>query len=245
MSGARPTIEFNELTRGLWGTFLYGSPRSLVDRLAYAMARANDANPTWVEIRDATGAPDPGGPSEQRWIPEERLFYLTPSEAMPQDAVANMAMWTVIRADEPRAVVATFTDFLRLPPAVQEAVSQVGRESSRPVLVVANSDRVRDYYPKEALGVRPIIDAMLSVGVLPVFASVGPPGAGRAAFDFVFEVEAPDLEGWREGSLVCHKAPPGSPVPVETRIPLPAVSQAVEFLDPKFSPPPRNKDRGG
>jgi hypothetical protein len=228
--GASRRIDFHALGAGPYGTFLYGDSRLLVDQLGFAMARVNDPNPTWVDIRDPEGRADPSSPSELGWVAEDHLFYVSPAEAKPQDAEANMALWTVVRSDEPDAVIARLTDFLRLPPTVQVAVSRMGAEAPRPVFVVANSDRVRSYYPTEPAGVRPIIDAMLRSGVLPIFAAVGPPGAGRSAFDFVFELKSTDPNDWRTGSLTCHKAPPGSPVPVDLAIPLPSLSQAVELL---------------
>ena len=229
--GAPPALDFHVLGRGPWGTFLYGWSRPVVDRIAYAMARANDPNPTWLDIRDADGGSDLASPSDLGWIPKDHLFFVSPTDAMPQDATASRVLWSVVRSDEPSAVIAGLTDFLRLPPTVQVAVSQVGREPARPVVVIANSDRVRDYYPREPAGVRPIIDAILQAGVLPVFAAVGPPGTGRSAFDFVFEVRAADLGGWRAGSLVCHKAPPGTSLPLDLPIPLSSLPQVVEALD--------------
>lgn len=226
-----PRVDFHSLGEGAWSTFLYGSPRSLVDRVGYAMAHVNDPNPTWVDIRDPEGSTDASSPGELGWVPEDHLYFVSPAEARPQEAGVDLALWTVVRSDEPDSVIAGFTDFLRLPPKVQVAVSRIGTEPTHPVLVIANSDRVRAYYPKETAGVRRIIDAMLQTGVLPIFAAVGPPGPGRLAFDFVFEVESPRPDDWRAGSLTCHKAPPGIPIPIDTPIPLASVSQAIEFLE--------------
>ncbi len=228
--GSSNPVDFRALGTGAYGTFLYGESRPLVDRLGYAMARANDPNPTWVDIRDPQGASDVSSPSELGWVAEDHLFFVSPAEARPQDAEANMALWTVVRSDDPEATVGGLTDFLRLPPKVQVAVSRMDASAPRPVFVVANSDRVREYYPKEATGVRPIIDAMLQAGVLPIFAAVGAPGEGRAAFDFVFEVSSPHANDWRAGSLTCHKAPAGTPIPVDVPIPLVSLSQAVEVF---------------
>jgi hypothetical protein len=231
MEGSRPRIDFHALAGGPWGTFVYGSPRSVVDRIAFAMATANDPNPTWVDIRDPGGGTDPAAPGELGWIPQDRLYLVSSTDARPRDTAANLALWSVVRSDEPTAVLGPLTDFLRLPSTVQIAVSHMGTEPSRPALVVANSDRVRPYYPRDPSGVRPIIDAILHAGVLPIFAAVGPPGEGRAAFDFVFEVYAPDPAHWRSGSLTCHKAPPQTKLPLEQSVPLAALPRAVEVLE--------------
>lgn len=238
-------MDFRTLGGGAWGTFVHGSSRTVVLRLVYAMARANDPNPTWVDIRDTDLPVDPPGPTELGWIPENHLYLVCLADAKPQDAVANMALWNVVRSDEPSSVIGEFRDFLRLPPTIQDAVSRVGAEPSRPVFVIANSDRLRAYYPKDVGGVRPIINAMLHGGVLPLFAAAGAPGEGRLAFDFVFEVRAPDLDHWRTGSLVCEKAPPGTSVSIDTPIPLASLTDVSAYLEatPESSRPPRKARR--
>jgi hypothetical protein len=212
--GERPAVpDLAALGRGAWGTFVHGPSRPVLLRVLFAMATANDPSPIWVDLRGPDNAPDLGGPAELGWIPDHNLFIVSASDARPQDAMGNLALWTMIRSDEPDAAVSQLTDFLRLPSAVQEAVSRAGGAGARPMFVVANSDRVRDYYPRDARGVRPIIDAMIHSGVLPLFGSTSPPGAGRMAFDFVFEVRAAGLDEARAGVLFCEKAPPHSGFP--------------------------------
>lgn len=216
---------------GAYGTYLYGASRTVLLRVAYAFARENDSHPFWVDVRDPNDYLDPPGPVELGWIPDDQLFVVSRSEAKPQDAVSNLALWTVVRSDEPRSVLGGLTDFLRLPPSIQEAISRYGRESYRPVFVVANTDRVREYYPRNVEGVRAIIEAMVRGGVIPIFAAQGPPGPGRLAFDLVFEVDAPDLAHWREGSLRCERTFEGAPFQPEQRIRLDAVPSVVAALE--------------
>lgn len=225
------SLDLATLTSGSVGIFLYGPSRTVLLRVAYALARANDAQPYWVDVRDPNDYLDPPGPVELGWIPDDHLFVVSRSEAKPQDAVSNLALWTVVRSDEPRSVIGGLTDFLRLPPQLQDAVSQYGRESYRPVFVVANTDRVREYYPRNVEGVRGVVEAMIHGGVVPIFASQGPPGPGRFAFDLVFEVQAPDLTHWKEGYLVCERAFDGAPFHAGDRIrmdSLPALASALE-----------------
>ncbi|MGD0257935.1 MAG: hypothetical protein ABSB90_08700 [Thermoplasmata archaeon] len=206
---ADPPPELSALGGEGLGTFLYGPERATLLQVTWTLARLNDPNPYWVDIREAGMEGETQGPVGLGRIPEDHLYIVLEPDARPQDAEANMALWTMVRSDEPKSVVAEFTDFLRLPPTVQEAVSRSKSNGRRPVFVIANTDRVRPYYPKVATDVRPIIDTMLRAGVIPIFASTGQPGLGRWAFDFVFEVR-PDPGGdRRRGSLVCERAPPG------------------------------------
>ncbi len=220
-----------------YGTFLYGPSRTVLLRVAYAFARASDPQPYWVDIRDPNEYLDPPGPVELGWIPDDHLFVVSRSEARPQDAVSNLALWTVVRSDEPRSVIAGLTDFLRLPPVVQDVLSRYGEEFRRPVFVVANTDRVRDYYPRDRVGVRPIVDAMLHSGVVPIFVARGPPGPGRLAFDLVIEVEAPDLVRWREGTLRCERSLNGAPFQQDQRIRLDSFPALAAALQGQKDPP--------
>jgi hypothetical protein len=206
---------------------VYGPDRVAVLRVAYALAKLNHPNPYWVDIRDTAQAVGTDDPAGQRWIPEDHLYIVSEGDARPEDAEANLALWTVVRSDEPKSVISEFTDFLRLPRPVQEAVSRSRSEGGRPVFVIANADRVRPYYPKGAAEVRPIIDSMLRAGVIPIFAALGPPGAGRWAFDFVFELRSAPGQDWRHGELRCERAPPGLSVASGEVIPWAALPEAM------------------
>jgi hypothetical protein len=238
LGGRSPTtFDLAALGSGAHGVFLYGTSRTVLLRVAYALARANDPHPYWVAVRDPDDRLDAPGPLELGWIPDDHLFVLSRTEAKPQDAVSNLALWTVVRSDEPDSVIADLTDFLRLPPAVQEALSRYGQENYRPVFVVANTDRVRDYYPTTEAGVRAIVESMLHSGVIPIFTAVGPPGPGRMAFDCVFEVVAPDLQHWREGHLLCERSFEGAPFRSQQKVPLTSVPLIVAALEGKMDLP--------
>jgi hypothetical protein len=195
-----------------FGTFLYGQDRHAIHRVAFALAQLNDPNPYWIDIQDPRHGDDPDSPVGLGWIPDDHLFSVVESETPPLDAEANMALWTIIRSDEPRSMIAQFTDFLRLPRIVQHAISGSRSEQGRPVFVIANADRARSYYPTTASDVRPFIDSMVHAGIMPIFAAEGRPGAGRWAFDFVFEIRTPSPADWRHGTMVCERAPTGLPV---------------------------------
>lgn len=216
-------------------TFLYGAPRTSLNRVAYALARATDPDPTWVDLREGEVPLDPPGPVELGWIPAERLFFVEKSDARPQDALANMGLWTVVRSDEPRAVIAEISDFLRLPDPIQAVVGQLTPRDEPPVLVVANTDRVREHYPRDVGGVRPIVETLLRRGAVPIFAGTPPPGAGRFAFDVVLELEIPNVDRWQEGFLRVEQAPEGSTFRTGSSVPLgemPLVAAAMEGRRP-------------
>ena len=204
-----PDSDLRSLAGEGFGTFLYGTDRHAILQVAFALAKLNDPNPYWVDIQATHDTVEPDDPVGRGWIPSDHLFAVVESDARPLNAEANMALWTVVRSDEPKSKIAEFTDFLRLPRVVQDGISGSRSDHGRPVFVIANADRARAYYPLTAADVRPYIDSMLHAEITPIFACVGPPGPGRWAFDFVFEVRTQHVADWRQGSLACERAPPG------------------------------------
>ena len=229
-------LQLSTLRTESLATFVYGTSRTAILRVAYAIARANDDDPYWVDVRDPNDYLDPPGPVELGWVPDDHLFVVSRSEAKPQDAVSNLALWTVVRSDEPKSVIGGLTDFLRLPPPIQDLLSEYGREHQGPAFVVANTDRVREHYPRNVAGVRGVVDAMLRGGVVPIFACIGPPGPGRFAFDLVFELQAPDLAHWRSGVLRCERASDRGPFRAGQEIPLTSDRRLVAALEGRKDP---------
>jgi hypothetical protein len=162
---------------------------------------------------------------------------VSPSEARPQDGVANLALWTVVRSDEPGSVVSELTDFMRLPTALQDAVSRSGASTRRPVIVVANTDRARSYYPPGPDGVHHVIDPLVGSEVLPIFVAEGPPGVGRRAFDFVFELHGGDLDHGLDATLSVERAPEGTGFRTGDSVPLREVPEFVEAIAGRIAIP--------
>jgi hypothetical protein len=223
----------SSLGRGPWATFIWGDPRTVLNRVLYAMVRANDTSPYWLDIRGSADAPSEPGPVELGWIPPDRLFLTgEPAEARPQNAVGNLALSTIVRGDEAPQDLSHLSDFLCLPPIAQEIVSRLNRTELCHVVAIANGDRVRRDYPTTVEGVRRVIEPFLAAPILPFFSATSPPGEGRWAFDFVFEVRAKNLAHWREGYLVPEKVPPDVEFAVGRRIPLGSMPQlAPAFRD--------------
>jgi hypothetical protein len=223
--------------RERWATFLWGDSRPVLNRVLYAMVRSNDPSPFWLDIRDPTDPPTEPGPVELGWIPHDRLFVVgEPSEARPQNAVGNLALTAFVRDDEPPQVLARLSDFLRLPPIVQEIVSRIDRVDASHAVAIANTDRVRQDYPTTVEGVRHVIEPFLAAPILPFLSATSTPGEGRWAFDFVFEVRAKDLAHWSEGSLIAEKAPSSAGFATGRAIPLSSVPDIVRaFRGPSGS----------
>jgi hypothetical protein len=237
-SSGDSSLPLGSMSRRSWATFLWGDSRAVLNRVLYAMVRANDSSPFWLDIRGPADAPSEPGPVELGWIPPDRLFVTEePAEARPQNAVGNLALATFVRSDEPPQVLTHLSDFLRLPPIAQEIVSRLERADACHVVAIANTDRVRRDYPTTVEEVRHVIEPFLAAPILPFMAATSPPGDGRWAFDFVIEVRAKDLTHWREGLLLVEKAPPDSGFVKGRRVPLPSVPDLARVLESSSKAP--------
>jgi hypothetical protein len=203
-------LDLTSLGKGRWATMITGPSREVLGRCAWALARANDPAPFWLDIRGDNGRPDPGSPPELGWLNADQLFIVAPTQVKPPSAVGPQVIARVIRSDVPDSDVAELFEFLRLPSPVQEMIGLHPEGVGRPAFVIANGDRVRSDWPEDARGVRPILEAFLKLGILPILTATPPAGAGRLAFDFVFDLRGTRPGNWRAGVLFCEKAPEGS-----------------------------------
>ena len=218
----------SSLSRRAWATFLWGDSRPVLNRVLFAMVQANDSSPYWLDIRGPANVVSEPGPVELGWIPRDRLFVTgESSDARPQHSGSSPHLSSLVSSDEPPQELSKISDFLRLPPIAQEIVSRVERTQTCHVVAIANSDRVRSEYPMDVEGVRHVIEAFLAAPILPFFCATSPPGPGRWAFDFVFELRAKDLRSWRDGVLVPERAPAGTGFTVGEPIPLPSIAEVL------------------
>lgn len=221
------------LTRGPWGTLVWGESRVVANRVLWALVTANDSAAHWLEIRTKEDDPsDRQGPADLHWVPSDRLLVARElGTVVPQDAVANLALMTVIRADEPARELLRLSDFLRLPSAAQDLISQLGSNAGARSIAISNTDRIRDYFPADSRQMRPVFERFLEAHLHPFFSVVGQGTERRFASDFVFEVQAADLAHWTEGKLLCESAPrdsalsPGDSVPLKE---IPEISAALQ-----------------
>jgi len=186
--------------------YVYGDCRPVVNGVAFAMADMLDLAPLWLEVRDPQDGHDEPTAGSAGWIPPDRLFLSDSGSGLePNDAIANFALWNIVRSDEPGEVLADLTDFLRLPQMIQEVIGHATSESSPRAIVVANVERVQHLFPQEPGSLRRFLRSILNHSVSLVVAHTGPPGEQRSVFSAVFRVHASTLSAWKVGTLECEK----------------------------------------
>lgn len=185
--------------------FVYGDCRPVVNGVAFAMADMLDLAPFWLEVRDGKGG-DESNAATVGWIPSDRFFISQEGSGLePNHGIANLALWTIVRSDEPAEELAKLTDFLRLPTLLQEMIGRWTPDSSPRAVVVANAERIKHLFPREPGELRRLLSTILEHSASLVVTHTGQPGDGRFGFNAVFRVHATSFESWNEGTLECEK----------------------------------------
>jgi hypothetical protein len=190
--------------------WIWGDSRVAANQAAYEVAHRLNPKYLWVDI----GSPDekvhPEDPSRSGAVPREMLYgTVPPSELAPENASANLAMWSVVKKDEPTEVLHPLMDFLRLPQLIQEIVGNAPREGTPAVWVAANADRLMSFYPDDPASSQPILDVWRRERLSTVVTLLDHPRKDRFLYDYVFQIQAPRTGSWRDAVITCERAPPG------------------------------------
>lgn len=215
---------------------VHGPSRPAINLALFAFAEAITPEFQWVDIGVPGEEPGPSDPGRMGWIPEDRWWRVDrPEELRPNELTANLALFGLIRMDEPPSNIAQLTEFLRLPETSQRVLATRPRDGHPGVLAVTNAHRVMALYPADRVGSILAVHQNSGFSVLVGFAEVA--GPGQQLFDYVFQLDCKSPAEWRTGHLVCTKGISSGPlrdarpVPIED-IPLLAnVYSRVANLD--------------
>ncbi len=211
---------------------VWGASRPLVTRVVYSMVRALDAAPLWLEVLERG---EEAEPLRQGWIPPERVYVSERAEDLePARAVGNLALWAIVRSDEPATILARLTDFVRLPPLVQEVLGTSTPASRLRALGVGNADRVAPLFRQRPEELRWLVDYLRESSLCLIVGATRPPGAGREAFDCEFHVDGESITEWRHATVACDRTRVGGSYPVGHPVTLsqiPGLSELFPSLD--------------
>ncbi|HZY71060.1 MAG TPA: hypothetical protein VFF67_08820 [Thermoplasmata archaeon] len=205
---SEPSWIGNDLLVTPRSVFISGDSRVGVNRVAWELAQRVNPSYFWLEVGTAEDSVDPDDPVVEGVVPPAQLYRtIPPSDLNPDVAVANLAMWSVIRSDEPAEVIHTLTDFLRLPPIVQEAIGSAPRNGMPGMCVFANGDRVAKQWPDDPSESRRLFEVWTRERVTLACTFVGPNRRDRLECDYVFKFRSGPGGSWRTGSMIYERAP--------------------------------------
>lgn len=217
--------------------FVYGPSRPLVTLTLFALAEATTPEFQWVDI---------GVPGEERtafdpvrlgWVPHERLWHIEHPDALrPDDLTANLALFGLIRSDEPAATLAHLTEFLRLPETSQRILATRPHDGRPGALAVTNAHRVMAAFPPSR--VPPILAVHRAAGFSVFVGYSESAGPGRNLFDFVFRLDCDHIGEWRKGHLVCEKGIAAGPLRDGRPVALGSIPMLAEVFSRATSAPP-------
>ncbi|MGA7846363.1 MAG: hypothetical protein WCB18_04645 [Thermoplasmata archaeon] len=210
---------------------VWGASRPIVNRVVFSMVRSLDAMPLWLEVSERGEKPEP---LREGWVPPERLFVSErPEDLEPARAAGNLALWGVVRSDEPATLLARLTDFVRLPPLVQEVLGGATPTSRLRALAVGNADRVAPLFRERPEELQWLVNYLRESSLCLIVGGTIAPGAGRGSFDSEFHVEGQSMEAWSEATVVCDRSRIGGYYPIGR----PRALSKIPGLADLFPPP--------
>jgi hypothetical protein len=211
--------------------YVHGECRPLVNGVAFAMAEMLDLSPLWLEVRTKARSRLEPSISRAGWVPPERLFLSDAGSGLePNHLIANLALYNVVRSDEPAEILLELTDFLRLPELIQQAIGAATERASPRAIGVANSERVSHLFPRDRPSLQAFLTSIQHRSISLVAAHTGPVGDQRFAFDAVFQVLGPSLGAWAAGALVCEKGLAKGPYAIGRSRPLAEIGRVARVL---------------
>lgn len=210
--------------------YVTGTPRPAVNRVVFAMSRSLDPAPLWVEIVDDEQEPDA---VRQGWVPPERAFLSRRTDDLETSrAVANLALWGIVRSDEPSRLLTELTDFVRLPPLIQEVLGQSAEGSARRAIAVGNADRVQHLFRERIDDLRWLLTYLKGSMASLIVGITGRSGRQGSVFDAEFRVEGAVEDPWTEATLTCEREGTSVGFPVGRRQRLSAIPELRNILGP-------------
>lgn len=230
-----PTNE-NQLLPGAFrkplSVFMAGTSRSLLKWVALALLAPYSSRVFWTDLQVTGETLEPLDPIGLHAVPGERLKIIHPRQLQRDERgsrLAEAAVATLIRSDEPPEDLQRTSEFLDLPPHTQARISSMPAVGEPSILVTANGHRLVGLYPIETIGpmVRSLLDSGTSFMIL--WADAVP--SIRSVFDVVLHVEGGGPARWRDAVVWSEKGVSTGPLGLGKTSRLSDLPQVAEFLE--------------
>jgi len=174
--------------------------------MAAAIARFIDPTFRWITIREAPTTRSEEERLVARLVPPERILEpVATTDLARTPRVARSTFDALIRPEGAGADRYAVDQLLLLPERLQRLVEENDISSVPRTLVVANTNRVREFYPTDPERLRAFTQLFPRVGLSVITTSLPPPYKGRYGFDIVLRVDVAKASEWREANLVVEK----------------------------------------
>jgi len=174
--------------------------------LAFVIARHVDPEFRWISIREASGRPSDEESWVRRLMPADRILDPLSDTEMGQGPRPPRAAFDALIRPEGAANERIALDhFFLLPPRLQRMLDESSPSSSPRTVVVANTNRVRDFYPTDPDRLRAYTEVFPRSGFSMITTSIPPPYNGRYGFDVVLRMDVGLTQSWSEAHLVVEK----------------------------------------
>lgn len=188
------------------GYYLWSRSPRAAHVLAFAIARFADPGFRWISIREAPNVPA----EEERWVrrvlPENRIVDpISPADLGRTPRLSRRTFDSMIRPDGAEVERIALNHFFLLPQRLQGMLDEASPSSVPRVVVVSNTNWVRDFYPTDPERLRAYTDVFPRTGFSMITTSIPPPYRGRYGFDIVLRLDVPSASEWRNASLVVEK----------------------------------------
>jgi hypothetical protein len=181
--------------------------------LAFALARFIDPAFRWVTIRESTAEPSAEESWVHRLLPEARIPQpVAVAELAEGPRVSRETFDSMIRPEGAAAERTALDHLYLLPTRIQEIFDEEAVSSRPRTVVVANTNRIRLFYPTDPDRLRVMIEIFPRNGISVIATSMPPPYEGRYGFSIALRVDVDSAEGWRKARLVIEKGLPSGEV---------------------------------
>jgi len=171
--------------------YLWGSNRAEVNQLAARVAQRIDPHFAWVEALDAESREPSTGALRNGVAAPIRDFA-------PPRGVSGERVFTYLRRNGQRHDAQELQSFTQMSEPIQAAIAQLLERNVPRVLVVANLERLREYFCDEQPGPHPFIEWLNAHEITLVASSTGGPLREGVHFDYL--VTEPEGNGTRARS---------------------------------------------
>lgn len=162
-----------------------------------------------MTIRELAAEPSVEEGWVRRLIPESRVIPpFSDVEFVTEPQVSRGTFDSMIRPDGAAADRAALDHFFLLPRRLQQVFDELVTLPAPRFLVVANTNRVRQFYPANPDRLRAYTDVFPRNGFSMITTSIPPPYEGRHGFGIVLRLNVDSAEEWRTGQLVVEKGLP-------------------------------------